>query len=76
MTKIGGGSEDCCMCGVSIAKAEDGLIPQECLNNGLCIVTDSNYHCDCTYESFEGNHCERCKFKSKLLKKESVLELL
>ena len=62
--------------GLIYSNKTDFCFHNPCLNNGLCIVTDSNYHCDCTYESFEGNHCERCKFKSKLLKKESVLELL
>jgi hypothetical protein len=48
--------------GLSFSKNVDSCTTNPCLNNGLCIITDFGYKCDCTYGSFEGIHCEKCKF--------------
>ena len=47
--------------GLSFSKNVDSCTTNPCLNNGLCIITDFGYKCDCTYGSFEGVHCEKCK---------------
>jgi hypothetical protein len=33
-----------------------------CLNNGVCLVTDTSYACDCEHTYYEGRLCETCKF--------------
>ena len=48
-----------------VNELDDPCMSNPCLNNGLCLVdTDSspnNFKCDCSFTSYEGNLCEKCK---------------
>jgi hypothetical protein len=39
----------------------DSCATNPCLNNGLCVVMDIGFFCDCSYINYDGKNCEKCK---------------
>lgn len=39
----------------------DKCMSNPCLNNGICLLNDEGFYCDCSYINYEGKFCEKCK---------------